>query len=314
MAEIGTDISKAKSILDRGGLVAIPTETVYGLAGNALNEESLIRIFEVKQRPKFDPLIAHIDSDQKLELLTGHLPETFKRITDSYWPGPLTILCHKKPGVPDLLTSGLPTVAIRMPDHPLSLSLLKTLEYPLAAPSANPFGYISPTTAEHVNDQLGGNIDYILDGGPTRVGIESTIIGYDGDIIIHRQGKITNEDLEQFGVIHHVTEKSQPVAPGQLKSHYAPKKRVILGDLDMLVSQHIDQNLGVLSFQKNYHNVSLNYVLSPSGDLHESARNLFKYLRLLDQSSVDLILVERCPSEGIGIAINDRLTRASIKD
>ena len=176
MAEIGQDILKAKEILIAGGLVAIPTETVYGLAGNALNENSVANIFRAKNRPSFDPLIVHVASILQAERFVEDIPSQARKLAETYWPGPLTILLKKRPIISDLVTSGLDTVAIRVPAQDLTRSLLASLDFPLAAPSANPFGYVSPTKAEHVNEQLGDNIDYILDGGDCQVGIESTIV------------------------------------------------------------------------------------------------------------------------------------------
>ncbi len=312
MAEIGVDISKAKSILDAGELVAIPTETVYGLAGNSFDPEAIIKIFEVKNRPRFDPLISHIDSIDKLLKLTTSINPVVEEIINKFWPGPLTLLMEKRPEVPELLTSGLPTVAVRWPRHPLIRSLLNVIDYPLAAPSANPFGYISPTTAVHVNDQLGDKIEYILDGGDSDIGLESTIIEIKEKIRIHRAGVITEADLQPFGEVEVMQSTDRPQAPGQLSSHYSPRKKVFIGDLDQLAQGFPSDEVGILSFQKPY-NARLNLILTPSGDLHEAAKNLFGYLRQLDSSDVTVILTERCPDSGIGVAINDRLTRASIK-
>ncbi|MES2733756.1 MAG: L-threonylcarbamoyladenylate synthase, partial [Bacteroidota bacterium] len=186
-ARIGTNISHAIDLLQQGEVVAIPTETVYGLAGNALNTKAVARIFSVKNRPTFDPLIIHTNSLEKVLQFVDEMPAQAKTLAQACWPGPLTLLLPRKDSIPDLVTSGLDTVAVRIPNHSLTLSLLEALEFPLAAPSANPFGYISPTTAEHVYNQLGKKIPYILDGGPCLVGIESTIVGFeDGEPTIYR--------------------------------------------------------------------------------------------------------------------------------
>ena len=317
MAVIGTDIDKAAELLSEGKLVAIPTETVYGLAGNALNQSAILDIFSVKKRPKFDPLIAHTDSLEKVKSYVTHIPEPAMKLADAFWPGPLTILLNKQPHMPDLLTSGLPAVAVRMPRHDLTRQLLSKFDFPLAAPSANPFGYVSPTTAQHVNDQLGDKIPYILDGGPCSIGIESTIIGFGENEkpIIYRLGGKKVEDIEavvgkvKLKIIH----SSDPMAPGMLKSHYAPSKRLIIGKLDLLVPRFENKKIGIISFSKTYEQVPVEnqIALSKSKDLNEAARNLFSALRLMDQKEIDLILTEKFPEEGLGQAINDRLNRAA---
>ncbi len=317
MAVFGTDIERAAQLLSEGELVAIPTETVYGLAGNALNEDAILEIFKVKKRPKFDPLIAHTDSLDKVKSYVTHIPEQAMKLADVFWPGPLTILLEKQKHLPDLLTSGLPTVAIRMPHHRLTQELLKMLDFPLAAPSANPFGYVSPTTAQHVQDQLGDKIPYILDGGPCSIGIESTIIGFNEESkpVIYRLGGKKVEDIERvvgkvkLKIIH----SSDPMAPGMLKTHYAPSKRIVIGKLDMLIKRFQNRKLGVISFHDTFDEIppENQLVLSPSKDLDEAARHLFGALRTMDQKNIDLILTERFPDQGIGQAINDRLKRAA---
>ena len=317
MAVIGTDIDAAAELLRNGKLVAIPTETVYGLAGNALIDDAILEIFKVKRRPKFDPLIAHTDSLDKVKSYVKRIPEVALKLADAFWPGPLTILLEKQEHIPDLLTSGLPAVAVRMPNHPLTTALLKQLDFPLAAPSANPFGYVSPTSAQHVEDQLGTKIPYILDGGQCSIGIESTIIGFDEQEkpIIYRLGGKKIEDIEAVvgKVKLKINHSSDPMAPGMLKSHYAPSKRVIIGKLDMLIERFKNQNFGIISFHKKFNEISeeKQIVLSPSKDLSEAARNLFSALRIMDQKNIDLILTEKFPEEGLGAAINDRLKRAA---
>ena len=231
---------------------------------------------------------------------------------EKFWPGPLTLLLPKKPAVPDILTSGLPRVAVRMPDHPLTLALLQQLEFPLAAPSANPFGYVSPTTADHVMDQLGDSIDMILDGGPTRVGVESTIVSLEHDtIVVNRVGGLSLEQLNPFGkVLLNVNQSSNPSAPGMLKSHYAPGKKLIIGDIDALMQQYAHYKYAILSFYKDYRGPNC-IVLSPEKSLETAAKNLFAALRELDKKDIDIILTESFPDHGLGRAINDRLRRAS---
>ena len=318
MAERGKDILKALHLLKNGALVSIPTETVYGLAGNALNEDAVLKIFEVKNRPSFDPLIVHISEFSQLEMLVTHMPDKAGKLASKFWPGPLTLLLEKKNIIPDIVTAGLKTVAIRIPDHPLSLKLLSTIDFPLAAPSANPFGYISPTTAKHVNDQLGDRIEYILDGGPCEIGIESTIIGFDKDMpVIYRLGGKSIEDIEE--VVGEVIVKkhgsSQPSSPGALSSHYAPDKKVLLVESSTNYSNFDPKVTGLLRFKNIFPNFPIGnqIVLAPSGRLTEAAKNLFAAMRDLDHMEVDHILVELMPEEGLGRAINDRLRRAAYK-
>ncbi len=311
MATIGKDINKAKELLERGELVAIPTETVYGLAGNALESESVTKIFKVKERPEFDPLIVHVPDLDHAEKYTVSIPPIARQLASGFWPGPLTFLLQKRSIIPDLVTSGLDTVGIRCPDHPLTRELLHRLPFPLAAPSANPFGYVSPTTPAHVQDQLGEKIQYILDGGACNVGIESTIVGFEGnDVIVYRAGGLSIEAIERIaGKVQVQTHSvSNPKAPGQLKSHYAPRKKVIVGDIPTLIKQYPDA--GVLSFSNDYRRLH-QFILSSTSSIEEAARNLFTALRVLDKLPVTTIITEFVPNEGLGRAINDRLRRAA---
>lgn len=320
MAEIGKDIDKAKSLLKGGGLVAIPTETVYGLAGNALNPESVALIFETKNRPSFDPLILHTSSIDRVEEFVSDFPEKLKILAENFWPGPLTLLLPRKPIVPDLVTSGLDRVAVRVPKHPLALTLLESLDFPLAAPSANPFGYISPTKPEHVEAQLGEKISYILDGGDCEVGLESTIVGLKEDeIVIYRLGGLEISEIEKFvGPVKIIDlSSSNPSAPGQLESHYAPRKPFVLGQLKSLVKENLDKktDFSVLSFSDFFPEISPEnqIALSAERSFHEAAKNLFSAMRKLDEGNSSVILAELLPNEGLGRAINDRLKRAAVK-
>ncbi|MBS1507384.1 MAG: threonylcarbamoyl-AMP synthase [Bacteroidetes bacterium] len=318
MADIGNEIAIAKALLEEGKLVAIPTETVYGLAGNALNEEAVTEIYLAKNRPYFDPLIVHVGSVEAVSDYVEEIPRQASELMRRFWPGPLTILLPKKSIVPDLVTAGLDRVGIRCPDHPLTLQLLKKLSFPLAAPSANPFGYVSPTNPAHVNEQLGNKIDYILDGGECKVGVESTIVGFEnGNSIVYRVGGLSVEDIESVigKVIVNTHSDSNPQAPGQLTSHYAPGKPLLLGNIQQLYSQHKNKSMAVLSYRDEYElaNVRTQIVLSPSGNLDEAARKLFSALRELDKLDVEMILTEEVPDIGLGRAINDRLRRASNK-
>ncbi|MFC4872672.1 L-threonylcarbamoyladenylate synthase [Negadavirga shengliensis] len=320
MAGIGKDISKAKALLESGELVAIPTETVYGLAGNALDTDAVLKIYKTKNRPSFDPLIIHIGEAEQVFKYVQNIPEELMALCRFFWPGPLTVLLPKKDIIPDLVTSGLDTVAVRIPDHPLTRELLLSLKFPLAAPSANPFGYISPTRPEHVMDQLGDKIPYILDGGNCQVGLESTIVGMEHDqITIYRLGGIEVSAIEKVvgKVLILPQSSSNPKSPGMLKSHYAPTKPVLLGELDVLIKRYTTKNVnfGILSFNKIYKDIdpSRQAVLSPGGSYEEAARNLFSSMRYLDKADVSVILAEELPEEHLGKAINDRLRRAAAK-
>lgn len=311
---IGTDLSEAARLLRGGGLVAIPTETVYGLAANAYDAEAVLRIFEAKQRPAFDPLIVHVRDRAQVDEVVRTVPQEAEALMQRFWPGPLTLVLPKASRVPDLVTSGLDTVGVRMPAHPLTQELLRAVPFPLAAPSANPFGYVSPTTAQHVADQLGGRVPYILDGGPCTVGVESTILGWeDGTCVLYRPGGVPVEDIEAvIGRVGGGKRAVLPVAPGMLASHYAPRTPVLIGPVPALLARHAHQRAVVISFQQR-HQAQGNEVLSPAGDLHEAARGLFAALRRADASGADLIVAEVFPDEGLGRAINDRLRRAAAK-
>ncbi|MBL7962870.1 MAG: threonylcarbamoyl-AMP synthase [Flavobacteriales bacterium] len=312
MASIGIAIHHAAALLRQGEVVAIPTETVYGLAANAFDEAAVLKVFQVKQRPSFDPLIVHIGQREDVSRVVKELPPGAEALMNAFWPGPLTLVLPKQPAVPDLVTSGLDTVGVRMPAHALTQELLRSLDFPLAAPSANPFGYVSPTTAQHVADQLGERIPYILDGGPCVVGVESTILGWEGDRwVLYRPGGIAVERIEEvIGRVHPQQRHVIPVAPGMLESHYAPRKPVHLGDVPSLLRRFAGQPMGVIAFRET-HPAHRCEVLSERGDLAEAARHLFAVLRELDQSDCAVILAEVFPDEGLGRAINDRLRRAS---
>jgi L-threonylcarbamoyladenylate synthase len=305
-------------LLKADQLVALPTETVYGLAGNALNDKVVAQIFAVKNRPTFDPLIVHTDRLERLQTFVTDFPKKAAALAEAFLPGPLTLLLPKKSMISHLVTAGSPLVALRVPRHPLALEVLQQLDFPLAAPSANPFGYISPTTARHVADQLGDQIPYILDGGACEVGLESTIVGFSGEkVIVYRKGGISIEAIEQIvgeaEVQPHST--SQPQAPGMLQSHYAPRIPLVIGDLEALLEKYKSKKIGVLLFNKTLPGSSTHppIHLSTKNDLTEAARNLFAALRHLDQQDLDVILAELLPEEGLGRAVNDRLRRAAAK-
>ncbi len=311
---IGTGLSEAAALLRAGEVVAIPTETVYGLAANAFDEAAVLKIFQAKQRPSFDPLIVHVHERAQVDQLVSHLPQGADLLMERFWPGPLTLVLPKTDRVPDLVTSGLDTVAVRMPTHPMARALLQMLDFPLAAPSANPFGYVSPTSAQHVADQLGGKIPYILDGGPCAIGVESTIIGWQaGHWMLYRVGGTPKEEIEAvIGRLALPQQSPLPVSPGMLESRYAPSRPVFIGDIRRLLPLQKGKRAGVISFTKNF-GAAQNEVLSDGGDINEAARHLFAALRRLDQGHVDVILAEVFPQEGLGAAINDRLRRAAAK-
>jgi L-threonylcarbamoyladenylate synthase len=311
--KIGTDIKQADEILRSGGIVGIPTETVYGLAGNALSEDAVLSIFKAKNRPFFDPLIVHTYAIDEIREYVTAIPERLLPLMERFMPGPLTVLLPRNGLIPDLVTSGMERVAFRIPAHPLTLDLLRSLDFPLAAPSANPFGYISPTTARHVQAQLGGIIPYILDGGDCGVGIESTIVGMDGDdLVIYRLGGLAIEEIEKIAgpvrVMSHSS--SNPAGPGMLESHYAPRKPLIIGDISKLLLAHTDKKVAVLSYYKDYQ-VEHQYILSAEQHIETAAKRLFAGMRELDATDADLIIAESLPEGGLGRAVNDRLHRAA---
>jgi L-threonylcarbamoyladenylate synthase len=314
-AEIGTDLEKARKILVEGDLVSIPTETVYGLAGNAFDQDAVLKIFKVKNRPTFDPLIVHTYSFEKIFDFVEDVPEKALKLIKKFWPGPLTLLLKKTDKISDLVTSGSELVAIRVPDHSLTLALLKGLDFPLAAPSANPFGYVSPTSAAHVNDQLGKKIRYILEGGTSTIGIESTIVGFENnETWIYRLGGISLEDIEkEVGKVQVRQSSSKPSAPGMLTSHYAPLKKVVLDWNDDLLKKYRKEEIGALNFKSSKDNLPVHnqLILTEKGSLNEAAKNLFSYLRKLDAMDIKIIVAEQVPDKGLGRAINDRLKRAS---
>lgn len=316
MAEIGRDIAKAKTILESGGLVAIPTETVYGLAANGLNAEAVAKVFEAKRRPSFDPLILHTPSLDSVKDIVSEIPAEAETLANRFWPGPLTMVLPKKEIVPDLVTSGLESVAVRVPNHQLTNQLLKSLDFPVAAPSANPFGYISPVTAQHVNDQLGDRIDYILDGGECTVGLESTIVSLVEAPTVLRLGGLSLEAIREVipSIDVNIHSSSKPSAPGMLESHYAPKKSIELKESFDHTSIDDFFEIGALVYQDYLARIPKEnqFVLSSTGNINEAAQRLFTGLRALDvKPTIKRIITEFVPDEGLGRAINDRLKRAT---
>ena len=315
---IGTDVFEAKRFLEEGELVAIPTETVYGLAANGLIQDAILKIYAAKNRPQFNPLILHVANLQQLQKLVLEIPAACEKLMSACSPGPITFLLPKSDKVPDLVTAGSHLVAIRIPNHPLTLELLSNLDFPLAAPSANPSGYVSPVCAEHVMDGLNKKLPYILNGGICQIGLESTIVGFDGNrVIIHRLGGITAEQIRDItgNDVEVALSHASPTAPGQLKSHYATAKPFYLGEVEATIQKNTGKKIGVISFYKSYEQLNpvVEILLSKQGDLNEAAAALFSAMRDMDAANVDLIIAERFPDEGIGMAINDRLERAAFK-
>ncbi|MCU0373695.1 MAG: L-threonylcarbamoyladenylate synthase [Chitinophagaceae bacterium] len=314
---IGESVAEAADWLKKGEVVALPTETVYGLAGNALNEAAVLRIFKAKNRPHFNPLIVHTHSLDMAGSFVANMPDAAIDLAKAFWPGPLTLLLKKQAIVPDLVTAGSEKVAIRIPAHPVALSLLSRLSFPLAAPSANRFGYVSPTTAAHVMQGLAGVIPYILDGGPCGIGVESTIVDIeDNKLIIRRKGGISLEMIRAVAkveVLQRTHAHEHPVAPGQLKSHYATQTPLYLGNLPELLNRFAGSRIAVIGFgEPSEASVYAHFNLSEKGDADEAARNLFKTMREADDCGAEVILAGLLPEIGIGAAINDRLKRASV--
>jgi L-threonylcarbamoyladenylate synthase len=323
---------RAVELLRKGEVVALPTETVYGLAADALNPIAVAKIFEAKERPRFDPLIVHLPEKQWLERLAkidSCSREQIERLIAQFWPGPLTLVLDRRSIVPEIVTAGLETIAVRMSPHPVFAEIISTFGKPLAAPSANRFGRISPTTAQHVFDELSSRIPLIIDAGPTPHGIESTIIAvHDNKIEILRRGPITAEQLAEFGNVDFVRAANKVAAPGQLPSHYSPKTPLRLVDNAEIFTPRPGQYVGLLAWnakprkgdlqiaqRRTGDHRSLKFAavrsLSESQDLREAAANLFRCLRELDELGLDLIVAERVPAQELGAAILDRLERAS---
>jgi L-threonylcarbamoyladenylate synthase len=309
-------ISRAVKLLRESQVIGLPTETVYGLAGDGLNPAALARIFEVKQRPLFDPLIMHFADAAGAFDLAEQIPTCARELAQRFWPGPLTIVVRKKASVPDLATSGLPNVALRVPAHPVAQALLRAFGGPLAAPSANRFGRISPTDAQAVRIELGDAVPLVLDGGPCAVGLESTIVFLsEHQPVLLRAGGIPLEEIEAIaGPVRRATPvDDRPQAPGQLKHHYAPRKPLRLVDNAANVPSRAD--VGSLAFgTPSGADIFLGTVenLSPAGDLREAAANFFRALRSLDDNPrVATIYAMMLPQYGLGLAINERLERAA---
>jgi L-threonylcarbamoyladenylate synthase len=316
---ITTDINKAKKILCNNELIAIPTETVYGLAGNAYNENALKEIFKLKNRPFYNPLIVHIKSASSITDVAIDIPESAMILAEKFWPGPLTLVLKKKSHISDLVTAGKDTVAVRVPNHPVALALLDKLDFPLAAPSANPFGSISPTNADHVFNYFGGKLEVILDGGECEKGLESTIIGFENNQpVLYRHGSISSEEIEKItGKLSTITNSEKtPNAPGMLSRHYAPNTATYLtNNIVELIKFFKGKRIGILVFKNQINGKGIIHkeILSKSGDLNEAAKNLYAAMHRLDENNLDVIIAERLPDIGLGKTMNDKLERATKK-
>jgi L-threonylcarbamoyladenylate synthase len=297
-------IERAAAILRDGGLVAFPTETVYGLGADATNGKAVAAIFAAKQRPQFNPLIVHVKDRAEAEALVEFTPRA-RALAEAFWPGALTLVLPRRSDCPLslLVSAGLDTVALRVPSHPVAKALIAAAGKPIAAPSANVSGHVSPTTTAHVAEELGDKVDFILDGGPTTIGIESTVIGFEGDTpVLLRPGGVARDAIERLAGPLAAPSNATIQSPGQLESHYAPRAKLRLNANDIRPGE------ALLAFGPHDFGAALN--LSAAGDLMEAAANLFAMLRTLDKTA-DAIAVMPIPDEGLGEAINDRLMRAA---
>ncbi len=314
--ELAIAVERAVELLHAGEPVALPTETVYGLAADATRAEAAVKIFEAKERPFFDPLIVHLPDRNWLDRLAFVESPLVSQLIEKFWPGPLTLVLPRRDVVPDIVSSGLATVAVRMSAHHVFQAVATRFGKPLAAPSANPFGRISPTTAAHVREGLDGRIPLIVDGGECAHGIESTIVAVDSERLrILRAGPITSEDLREFGEVQRTTAGAKPDAPGQLKSHYAPRTplRLLAPGTHFRSYGKGAARIGSLAFHEPSAPgiFASEEILSRTGDLREAAATLFAKLRRLDAAGLDLIVAEPVPEQGLGLAIMDRLRKAA---
>ena len=317
MSIISKDIQKAITLLTNEELVAIPTETVYGLAGNIFSEKAIKCIFKTKKRPFFNPLIVHISSVDVLETIVSEVPKKAKILAKHFWPGAMTLVLKKHKDIPDIITAGKDTVAVRVPNHPVTITLLNQLPFPLAAPSANPFNNISPTKPAHVERYFKNDIKMVLDGGSCKNGIESTIIGFEDDEpIIYRLGALALEDIEAvIGAVRIKNKKEEnPYAPGMLDKHYSPLTRTILtSSITKEIKKYPNKKIGILTFNTSFKSDAISYeiILSKNKDLHEAGAKLYDALHELDHLNLDVIIAERLPDTGLGKSVNDRLQRAA---
>jgi len=314
---ITDSLDKAIQALTNDEVVAIPTETVYGLSANAYSERAVKKVFDLKKRPLLNPLIVHIKSASYLTEIAQNIPDMAFELAEKFWPGPLTLLLEKQSIVSDMVTANKAKLAVRVPDHPLTLGLLERLPFPLVAPSANPFGSISPTSPEHVHRYFGNSVEVILDGGECKKGIESTIVGFDNhQPILYRLGSLPQEEIEKITgkLLTNTTNNQSPDAPGMLSRHYAPDTTTYLTDnVSNFIKNFEGKRIGLLLFKNRIQNTFVCHqeVLSALADLDEAAKNLYAALHRLDSQNLDVIIAERFPDTGLGKTINDKLERAS---
>jgi L-threonylcarbamoyladenylate synthase len=315
---ITNDIELTKIFLDNEFIIGLPTETVYGLAGNINSDKAIKSIFELKKRPLFNPLIVHVKSKNAISTVAQSIPDTAYQLAEAFWPGPMTLILPKKSGISDLITAGKPTVAVRVPNHEKALQLLDILDYPLAAPSANPFSSISPTSAEHVHQYFGKSLPLILQGGHCAKGIESTIIGFQNNQpVVYRLGTLSVDEIESnlgIKLPQSTNATDSPEAPGMLSKHYSPKTPLMLTDsIEEAIEKYANKKIGLLTFGP--HDLTnpcpIHLVLSENENLEEAAARLYAALHQLDEVDIDLIIAEKMPEIGLGCTINDRLMRAS---
>lgn len=313
--QITTNISEAIALLNQNEVVALPTETVYGLAGNALNTAAVAKIFEAKQRPHFNPLIVHVASINQIENY-AYVDELSWQLANTFMPGPLTLLLPKKSNIPSLVTAGSSKVAIRIPAHKVMQQVLQQLCFPLAAPSANTFKYVSPVTAQHVYKTLQGKIPLIVDGGISKVGLESTIVEVqNNEVLLHRVGGLPIETIEKFIGQKVIKPENQKIeTAGQLKSHYATHTPLYVGKIEERIAEFAPKKIAIISLDEYFTGVEKkhHFLLSQDGSLTQAAQNLFNTLQLIDEKGYDVILATEFANQGLGIAINDRLSRAQV--
>ena len=311
-------IAEAAELLRKDEVVVMPTETVYGLAANIYSERAISRIYEIKGRPSTNPLIVHIPSIDRLNEVAQHVPAIAYRLADAFWPGPLTMVFEKRKHISDRITAGQSTVAVRIPNHPVALELLNTVDFPLAAPSANPSNYISPTCLDHVRKSLPQLGNQMLEGGSCNKGIESTVIGIsNAGIVLYRDGAISREAIELITsepiILKNPSDTNTP-SPGMMLKHYSPITPILIThQIKEVLIQYSEKRVGIISLSEHYQgsNIVKQISLSQTGDLNEAAQRLFSAVHDLDALSLDLIICERFPEEGLGRSINDRLKRAA---
>lgn len=314
---ISNDILKAATLLNENEVIGLPTETVYGLAANAYSETAIAKIFSIKKRPTFNPLIVHIKNIAQLDEIAQEIPDLAYELAQKFWPGPLTLILKKKAHISNLITANKDTVAIRMPNHPVALELLNHLNFPLVAPSANPYTAISPTKASHVHNYFPNDVKLVLEGGTCTAGVESTIIGFENEeTIVYRLGALALEDIQNItGTIRILNKNNKtPIAPGMTLKHYAPKTSIVLTEnVAETIDFHFPKKIGLVLFNTPQPNIDSSYqiILSPESNLKEAAANLYNALHQLDNMDLDIIIAERFPEHGLGNTINDRLERAT---